>query len=1661
MKNSHYITTFIITFTLSISSFAFSQKIANNWLFGNFGLEFKSDTVAIRHDYATHENRGMGIISDSNGLLLCYTDGLSIWNRNHTVMPNGMNMSTTLSGTIVQSSVIIPKPGSNSIFYSFTVHTYNGQSAAGLYYSIIDLTKDNGLGDVTLKGKKVQDKTDNKITAVYHQNGHDVWIITHQHNTKSYYAYLLTDAGLTETPVVSSVGKSFSSYSEGQLKASPDGSYIACSYDASSTAEGFSLFNFNNSTGKLTNPLSFSMPVTYRGCGAIEFSPDAKKLYVYQSGSFGESALYQYDISTVTYDYINNSRTRLFQPMDNDLLEMQLAPNGKIYFTKGAGQYSGTNYLGVIENPNNLGTDCSVKEQGLYLDGVYAVLAWTPTFIQNYFLKTSFTCSNGCSGNLTDFQITNEAGLDSVRWDFGQGSTSVERHPQFSYNSPGKYSVTLLACYPSKTDTIQKQITIYPSPTIDLGKDTTVCYGHELSVSEGFKSYRWNTGDITRTIIITKSGNYRLTVENNYGCETTDSVYLNIADLPVIDLPDSIQLGTLDSIPVSAGNFKSYFWNTGETTSTIHIKKEGWYSVTVQNETGCSATKSFYVYINKPSTEDPSDWKLLNPNPSALAGLDICFLNSQVGYILNEKQILTTSDGGTTWKVLMNVNSAKLMAFKDNYGYIIGSRGDIYQSTYLGAGWNKLNTPFTDNLTGVSVISKDTVFVTGINNLYSTFDGGQHWNTSNITSNTITSSFFTSSTVGHVGCSGGSIFKTVDGGKTWTLKSSNNSSSSNINKMYFADTNTGFVSRGYMAEILKTTDAGETWKIVNSSFDEIYSFHFINTQNGFCAGRDGVIFKTTDGGTSWEWLGFQNGRGYGTDIYGVYFIDSMTGFAVGLGGRILKTTDGGKTWKGYAPTYSTIKQIKTMSNTITYGLFGNSFIKSTDGCETWSNIGAPVATGKTNQFDFVDENTGYCIAGGDIGSAATLAKVFKTTDGGNTWTATYGGKDLMYDNLTSIDFINDKTGYVSGGFNDTQTFKTTDAGATWTKVNGYGFSQMIFLSSLVGYGRSDYEIFKTIDGGNTWTILTIPELFNGIASFDFTDENNGYLASSDDAEIFKTTNGGTTWQKLSVPYNYYINVKFYSPNVGFITEKYGKTYQTSNGGVSWTQLTKPYSVTGINLYDNEIYAFGGSGIILKKRIDIKPAVLFVNPASSVSNNSVVLSGNVTSNNQPVKNIEFEYGISALTNKVNVQPDSVQPNESLNQSINLKDLEPNQTYKFRMSATVNDTQYYSDILQFTTLPDYAISMNYSYNVGSNDADLSGNVVSNSSDITGIEFQYGTDTTFTYKVAAQPAQISSGLNQSISTHISSLKPLTRYYARIKANYKGTTICSSITTFTTSNTYMIEFYDPIINGNKVNLHIYVMANKDTIRNMALEYGTTREYKNKVDILGQILKGDDKYVSSQLTELDSATVYYYRLRANMGNEVIYSNENILKVKKDILMIPIEFKQISDSTVLLQGLINANGSHLSNIQFRYGLTENLGDSALSIPYYAFYYTTSLISSTLYHLTPGVKYFAIISARSGTAMFYSIPFSFTLTDTKLDNLSDDSGVLIYPNPGTNYLMINSLKNVDKVEITDLIGKTSMISFNETKINISQLQKGIYLIRIYQGDKVITKKIMKN
>ena len=71
MKNYYFTKIMVVVLALLLRlPLIYSQNFVTNWLFGEFGIEFKPCTVVVRHDYAIRESRGMGIISDKNGNLL-------------------------------------------------------------------------------------------------------------------------------------------------------------------------------------------------------------------------------------------------------------------------------------------------------------------------------------------------------------------------------------------------------------------------------------------------------------------------------------------------------------------------------------------------------------------------------------------------------------------------------------------------------------------------------------------------------------------------------------------------------------------------------------------------------------------------------------------------------------------------------------------------------------------------------------------------------------------------------------------------------------------------------------------------------------------------------------------------------------------------------------------------------------------------------------------------------------------------------------------------------------------------------------------------------------------------------------------------------------------------------------------------------------------------------------------------------------------------------------------------------------------------------------------------------------------------------------------------------------------------------------------------------
>ena len=111
----------IFIFFFLSSTFLFAQGEANVWYFGeNAGLDFNSGSPVSLNNGKLNTVEGCATISDNNGNLLFYTDGIIVYDRNHNIMQNGTGLHGDPSST--QSALIVPKPLDPNIYFVFTVH---------------------------------------------------------------------------------------------------------------------------------------------------------------------------------------------------------------------------------------------------------------------------------------------------------------------------------------------------------------------------------------------------------------------------------------------------------------------------------------------------------------------------------------------------------------------------------------------------------------------------------------------------------------------------------------------------------------------------------------------------------------------------------------------------------------------------------------------------------------------------------------------------------------------------------------------------------------------------------------------------------------------------------------------------------------------------------------------------------------------------------------------------------------------------------------------------------------------------------------------------------------------------------------------------------------------------------------------------------------------------------------------------------------------------------------------------------------------------------------------------------------------------------------------------------------------------------------------------
>jgi len=379
-----------ILFILQSTLLCMGQGEADKWYFGqNAGLDFSSGTAVAISGGQLNTLEGNASISDASGNLLFYTDGVTIWNSAHAIMTNGTGLMGHWSST--QSALIIPDPYSTTIYYVFTVTATGGFS--GFRYSEVDISLSGGLGAVNgTKNVLLVTPVLEKVSAVTHANGTDIWVVTHGFENTNFHAFLISPTGLNTTPVTTATGVSMGDVGgigQGQLKMSPDGTKLAL---LQAWEYGSYVYDFNSSTGVVSNEVKLnSLDYPY----GVEFSQNSKVLYI--SNNFYPDEVYQYDL---TASDIPASELMIIDASNTAFTNqgsLQMGPDNKIYVSS-----YGAPYITAINNPNTVGMGCDYQRNAVTLIAGTTPQYGLPPFNQSQFssplpvelVKYEATCQN-------------------------------------------------------------------------------------------------------------------------------------------------------------------------------------------------------------------------------------------------------------------------------------------------------------------------------------------------------------------------------------------------------------------------------------------------------------------------------------------------------------------------------------------------------------------------------------------------------------------------------------------------------------------------------------------------------------------------------------------------------------------------------------------------------------------------------------------------------------------------------------------------------------------------------------------------------------------------------------------------------------------------------------------------------------------------------------------------------------------------------------------------------------------------------------------------------------------------------------------------------------------------------------------------------------------
>jgi hypothetical protein len=626
---------------VNIREYGATDQRANIWYFGqNAGIDFNNPPGVRAITGPINTQEGVSVISDRNGQVIFSTDGVHVYNRNDVEIPIPIPPGIGGEQGSTQSALIIPVPGDETLYYIFTTQEVHGSNTYELRYSLYDIKLNNGDGGLAEINQLLFARSTERIT------GNGNWLIAHEYGNNSFRAYPITGTGIGN-PVISDIGSDHVVTDEyngrGYMKLGTQLVVALPSFNVSNVLE---FFDFDNTTGEITNLRSVNLNATAEQVYGIEFA--GNKVFATLSGtpSFLREVYIDFEGNPVLIPPAGPSG-----PIPQQLGAIQLGPDGQIYVA-----VNNQPFLGTIQVNSDTLQLSNFTLNGFPLAGGTQSLLGLPNFIQSVGtgpMQASMAVAGVCLGDSTSFTGTGTDPIDEFEWSFGDGFGATTQDAMHLYAAAGAYVVTLRVTNRCGLDTlITQNITITAPPAdpnfLPLGQQPVLCNGDltlEAEPAPGTVGnlYLWSTGETTRTIAVSQQSRIDVTITNAQGCTSSGTII--VADnRPQVDLgPDQTLCQNSPVTPLDAQNpGTTYQWFLNEVSNGNTL------------QTQPVNTAAFGIFEYKVQVNDP---------------ITLCSIKDSVVFTINESPNFiatptnTSGCGTNTGQIALTINSPATASF--------------------------------------------------------------------------------------------------------------------------------------------------------------------------------------------------------------------------------------------------------------------------------------------------------------------------------------------------------------------------------------------------------------------------------------------------------------------------------------------------------------------------------------------------------------------------------------------------------------------------------------------------------------------------------------------------------------------------------------------------------------------------------------------------------------------------------------------------------------------------------------------------------------------------------------------------------------------------------------------------------------------------------------